>query len=92
MLLTVRGVKQSSGEYNGNPYNNMVIHCIGLSDGSMLCGDPVEIVKVKAPIFMQTLSNIGLEPADLIGCQIRLYYNKYGNVDGFDVCELPDKQ
>lgn len=84
--MLVKGVKQSRGEYNGNPYDNIMIHCTSVNDGSMLCGEPVEILKIKTPLFYSELSRHGAgDPAELIGLDIRPRYNRYGNVEGFDI-------
>lgn len=84
--MLVRGVKQSKGQYNGIEYDNIVIHCDAVNDGSMLCGEPVEMLKIKTPLFYSELSRLGCgSPADIVGLDIRPRYNRYGNVDGFDI-------
>lgn len=83
--MFVSGVKRATGNYNGNDYDNMMIHCHCINDGSMLCGDPVDIVKIKTPIFNDIIGRLGVKVEDLVGKHIRVYYNKYGAADGFDI-------
>ena len=84
--MVVRGVKRSAGEYNGVKYDNIMIHCDCQNDGTMLCGDPVDVLKIKTPVFYNELSRLGCgDPSDLVGLDIRPRYNRYGSVDGFDL-------
>lgn len=84
--MLVRGIKRSTGEYNGRSYDNIMIHCTAPNDGSMLAGEPVEILKIKAPLFYEEFGRLGCgELSELVGLDIRERYNKFGNVVGFDI-------
>lgn len=84
--MLVRGIKRSTGEYNGRPYDNIMIHCTAPNDGSMLAGEPVEILKIKTALFYEELGRLGCgDPAELVGLNIRERYNKFGNVVGIDI-------
>ena len=83
--MFVRGVKRATGNYNGNDYDNIMIHCDTVDDGTMLCGEPVDVVKIKTPVFNQVMNRLGMTVDDLVGKEIRVYYNKYGAADSFDV-------
>lgn len=86
-MYLVRGVKHSAGEYQGNSYDNMMIHTLAPNDGKMLCGDPVEIIKVKTPIFNRVCQNCGIQPLDLVNKEIRVHYDRYGQVIDFEILQ-----
>ena len=91
MVYTVRGVKRLSGEYQGYPYDNIQLHCICSDDGKMLTGEPVEIVKLKAAVFNTVCDRNKMDMRELVGCQIRVFYDKYGKAEDFDIVAFPDK-
>lgn len=91
MVYTVRGLKKSSGQYEGYDYDNILMHCDCSDDGKMLVGEPVEVVKVKAAVFNTVCNRNKMDMRDLIGCQIRVFYDKYGKAEDFDVVAFPSK-
>lgn len=84
-MYLVRGVKHSTGEYQGTAYDNMMIHVLAPNDGKMFCGDPVEIIKVKTPIFNRVCQSFGIQPLDLVNKEIRVHYDRYGQAFDFEI-------
>ena len=91
MVYTVRGLKKSSGEYQGYEYDNIRLHCLCPDDGKMLAGEPVEIITVKSVVFNAVCDRNKMGMDDLIGCQIRVFYDKFGKAEDFDIVAFPDK-
>lgn len=91
MVYTVRGLKRSSGNYEGYDYDNILLHCLCPDDGKMLAGEPVEIVKLKVAFFNEACNRNKLGMDDLIGCQIRVIYGKFSKAEDFDIVAFPDK-
>lgn len=87
MTGIVKGISRKSGDYEGNPYDNIYLHCIIPADEKTLCGEKVESFKVKAGVFTSACDRqkIGLE--DLLGCSVRIIYGKYNRIDDFDVLD-----
>lgn len=81
MKLTVIGVQQKNGTYQGVAYDNYVLHCTREDENAF--GVVSEQVKIKSKsvsdIFGISMNNS--DWADLIGKTIRVFYNKYGNAD-----------
>jgi len=76
--MRVVGVQQRSGEYQGNKYDNFLIHCLKEDDDCL--GEISEIVKVKASKVKEIFGR-QMQPEDwqnLIGKEIRQYCDKYG--------------
>lgn len=79
--MKVIGIAERSGEFNGKAWHNINIHCTYNDDNAI--GELTKIVKVKAAISDEVFST----KVDtnflrsLIGKNIRVYYNQYGNVD-----------
>lgn len=84
-MVVCRGIKHSVGDYQGNPYDNMILHCDCSDDGKMVCGEPVEQIKVKTPVFNEILSRHKYQVGDLIGAALRIYYGKFSVVDDFEI-------
>lgn len=91
MLYTVRGLKRSFGNYEGYDYDNILIHCDCPDDGKMLVGEPVEIVKIKAAVFSAICDRHKMDIRGLKGSQIRVFYDKFGKAEDFDIVAFPDK-
>lgn len=89
-MYKVRGVKHSAGEINGYPFDNMNMHCLcDVADIKMECGEPVEVVKVKTPIFEQTMKIRGYSLDDLPGSVVRFIYDKWGKPQDFEIVDMP---
>lgn len=76
--MIIRGLKRSSGEYEGYKYDNIVCHCLSDDNSGLLYGDAVEIVKVPYPVFMDWLAGSELDAA--VGMDVNFIYNKSGKV------------
>lgn len=85
--MTVVGIQEKKGEYNGNAYHNYLIHCLKDDDNAL--GQVSEIVKVKfasvKEVFGKPMSLPELD--SLIGEDIRCYYDKFGNATEIRVVE-----
>ena len=85
--MTVVGIQEKSGEYNGTKYHNYLIHC--LKDDDSALGQISEVLKVKVPkvkeIFGKSMDYDDLN--DLIGEEIRCYYDKFGSPSEIRVVE-----
>lgn len=91
MICTIRGVKPSSGNYQGYDYSNFRLHCTSTDDGTMLAGDPVEIVTVKQVVCNAVCARYGITVSDLVGRQIRVFYNQFGKIEDFDILAFPSE-
>lgn len=81
MNLTVIGVQEKQGTYQGVDYDNYIIHCTREDENAF--GVVSEQIKIKSKsvsdLFGFSMGNS--DWCDLIGKNIRVFYNKYGNVD-----------
>lgn len=93
MVVLVKGVRRKGGDYEGNAYDNVYLQCVVPADNSTLCGELVEAIKMKALNFYSACKrqNISYEK-ELVDRHVRIYYNKYGNADDFDVIASPEKK
>ena len=85
--MTVVGIQEKKGEYNGNAYHNYLIHCLKDDDNAL--GQVPETVKVKFASVKEVFGKV-MSIADfdaLIGCEIRAYYDKFGNATEVRVIE-----
>lgn len=71
--MIVVGKKRSQGEYNGNSYDNVVLHCECDFLGDNCEGSETVIVKVKS-------SDCSFDSIPL-GSDIQPIYNRFGKVD-----------
>lgn len=90
MAHVIRGIKQSCGEYQSYKYDNIILHCVCSDDGKMLAGVPVDVVKVKKAAFNDIMNRNKMGLDDFIGCTIRVFYDKYGKPEDFDILEFPE--
>ena len=72
----VIGIKHSTGEYQGNAYDNFNFF-VGSEDINTV-GTYVEVVKVKSTVLKESIGDISI--SDLIGQNVSFYYNKFGQV------------
>lgn len=86
-MLKIIGVQRKSGVYEGNSYDNIMLHCTETqpytSDSSrMLAGYTVERVKVKAHQINQVFGGLvgcDADLAALVGCSISVAYDRFQN-------------
>lgn len=85
--MTVVGIQEKKGNYQGNDYHNYLIHCLK-DDGDAL-GQVTEVLKVKVAkskeVFGKTVDITDLD--ELIGKDIRCHYDRYGAVSEILVTE-----
>lgn len=85
--MTVVGVQEKKGNYQGNDYHNYLIHC--LKDDGEAFGQVTEVLKVKAAkskeVFGKTVDFADLD--DYVGKEIQCHYDRYGSVSVINVIE-----
>ena len=85
--MKVIGIAERNGEFKGKAWHNINIHCTYNDDNAI--GKLTKIVKVKAAISDEVF---GVKTdtnylRSLIGKEIRVYYNQYGNTDMITLVE-----
>lgn len=75
--FVVVGICHSSGEYNGNPYDNYVFHCLQPADESKgQTGSLCVVLKVKVSAVVELPK---------VGDTVRPTYDRYGRVVSIDI-------
>ena len=75
--MIVKGIKHSTGEYNGNKYDNYILYVIN-PDDKYAIGMCPELVKVKSSLISEVINPDNIE--HLIDSDINFYYDRYGKV------------
>lgn len=75
-MAKVLGIKHSTGEYQGNAYDNYNFF-VGSEDINTV-GTYVETVKVKSTVLKELIDL--KELPGLVGQDVAFYYNKFGQV------------
>ena len=85
----VIGIAIKKGEYNGQPYHNVVFHCAYPAELRESVGQLTEIVKVKhsrlAECFGQQITDDDV--FSLVGKDLAFGYDKYQNVNQIRIIE-----
>jgi len=81
--MVVIGIVRKSGEYEGQPYDNFVFHCVYPADLKNSVGNLTEAVKVK---YSKITECFGKHLTDndvysLVGEDLVFGYDKYGHVN-----------
>lgn len=81
MTLTVIGVQQKKGTYQGVAYDNYFLHCTREDENAFgVVSEQIKVKSLSVPdIFGFSMTNSDWD--ELIGKNICVFYNKYGNVD-----------
>lgn len=86
--MKVIGIQERSGEYQGNKYHNVMIHCTKESDDSY--GEITEVIKVKfsnvREVFGKAMSSADWQ--NLISKNIFVNYDRYGVVQFVQIVEV----
>lgn len=85
MSLTVYGVTNSTGEYQGRTYNNLVFNCLKPSEKGV--GQDCEVVKVKYSNCNYALSLVTGVLDEFVGRTIKADYNKFGQVETINLVD-----
>lgn len=95
MAMQIVNLKRKAGEYEGRKYDNFNITTADYesTNSALVFGPDVEELKIKADVFLSELGrNIGAlgspdvkEAKDIEGLGIVPFYNKYGQVIGFNL-------
>lgn len=96
-MLKIIGVQRKKGVYEGNSYDNVMLHCTETtpysSDNSrLIAGYTVERVKVKAHQVNQVFGGLvgcDADLADLVGASIRVSYDRFQNPVSISIVESP---
>lgn len=94
-MLQIISLKHKTGSYEGNQYDNYVIHAVDYDseNKALIFGPDTEDIKIKADLFaMELKRNISMlnSPSvkrveDIEGLLIVPIYNKFGNCTGFNL-------
>lgn len=94
-MFKVSGVTFKQGNFKDGgreiAYANYYLHCVASPDKNTLAGSPCEIIKVQEAVFLDETRRLNVGVSDLIGADIRPYYDKYAKVCGFDILESVKK-
>ena len=94
-MFKVSGVTFKQGNFKDGgreiAYANYYLHCVASPDKNTLAGFPCEILKVQEAVFLDESRRLNVGVSDLIGADIRPYYDKYAKVCGFDILEPAKK-
>lgn len=76
--MTVLGIKHNKGEYEGKPYENVIIYVSkDIPNGTYFKGVAVDILKVSKKVFDEFSCDVG--------DTIQVFFDKYGKVSRLDV-------
>lgn len=83
-MLKIVGVQRKSGTYEGNAYDNIVLHCLN-DDVKPPCiaGGACEVIKIKHAEIQQVFGGLVSTDEDfrsLIGQAVIPFYDRYGRV------------
>lgn len=98
MKYVVVGVEHSKGEFEDRQtkekigYDNMLLHCFVHDDSprqrtELLNGTRTAVIKVKNDfaMYVSLNGNAVKHFSELVGCEIKPFYNRFGNVDVISV-------
>lgn len=83
MNYEIVGIQQKRGEYEGRPYDNTLLHV--LSTNVNIIGKKVDTIKVKTAVFQGLLKDCGCASDGLIGKSADISFDRYGNLEYFDM-------
>lgn len=102
MAMQIVNLKRKNGEYEGRKYDNFNITTVDYEsiNSALVFGPDVDELKIKADVFLSELDrNIGAlaspdvkEAKDIEGLFIAPFYNKYGQVIGFNLFMPPTQE
>lgn len=98
-MLTLQGVQRKNGVFQGNSYDNYILHCLDSnpfsSDSSrLICGSVCESIKVRSSEIRNIFGGlIGSDTdfADLIGYGVTVSYDRYGRPVQVSFSEPPSE-
>lgn len=102
--MKILGIVNSQGDFNGNKYHNLVLHCSykETNERKDCCGELTDVVKLRFS-DLNAFFSMGLaDPSEvermsaanfdfLLGEEIEVSYNKFGAVQGIKVLDSKDK-
>lgn len=81
MIYKVLGKQHKTGEYQGKPYDNIMLYCSATHP--QVEGEMTAIIKAKTEIVPDTLG---------VGDSVDVYYNAYGAVENIFLVKKGDKK
>ena len=86
-MYTIINVKHvGPGEMNGKPYDNHKFTCFtGEAPCSLVCGQDVQILKIKTPTYLAVIQSRGYDPSTFAGNILVPCFDQYGNMIDFKV-------
>lgn len=83
MAMKIIGVADSSGNYQGNDYHNIIFHCTEPLDSDKSTGLRTESFKVKHKIIEEIFGKPlnSKELAAFVGQEANFYYDKFNHVN-----------
>jgi len=94
-MLKIVGVQRKTGEYQGNHYDNIMIHCLqDECNPPCIAGSITEFIKIKYAELGQVFGGAMKTDNDfraLIGMQLIPFYDKFGRVLRAEVVDYVEK-
>lgn len=96
-MLILSGVQRSHGVYEGNTYDNYLLHCLDSTPFSseskpLLCGAVTEVVKVRASDVRSVFGGLIGSDSDfesLLGYGVKVSYDRYGRAVEISFIDSP---
>lgn len=87
--MQVIGYASAKGEYQGHTYDNINFY-VAFADRHTE-GLKAEKIKFKRSFVELVLQEYGMQLADIVGQQIAVSYNRFGQAESFDILESAGK-
>lgn len=92
-MLICKGVQRKTGEFQGNKYDNVMLHCLNTTPSSpCIAGDACETIKIKSAEVYQVFGGLIKTDADwreLIDQAIQPFYDRYGRAVQVQLVDKP---
>lgn len=90
-MLTIVGVQRKTGVYEGQNYDNIMLHCLEDSPSTpAIAGNVCETLKIKSASVRDCFDGLITSESDwagMIGVKVFPYYDRYGRVSKCDVID-----
>lgn len=95
-MLKIVGVSRQSGEFQGNHYDNLYLHCLNDAPSkSTIAGDVCEVLKIRFSECGQVFGGLVSNDSDLralIGSAATPFYDRFGRVIRLEVSDYISKE
>lgn len=89
MNYQIVGIQQKRGEYEGRMYNNTLLHA--LCANVNVIGEQASTIKMKTEVFQNILRDCKCTPDALVGRKADITFDRYGNLEYFDLLPADEK-